>query len=77
MTPEERNRLLLLIANPPPGSKIEAARDYGVDLTLLVNNLRLTPDQRVRKMESAMRFAEQLREALRQARRDRLNNRGF
>ena len=67
----------MLIANPPPGSKIEAARDYGVDLTLLVNNLRLTPDQRVRKMESAMRFAEQLREALRQARRDRLNNRGF
>jgi len=61
--------LFALIANPPPGSKIEAARDFGVDLTLLVNNLRLTPDQRVRKMESAMRFAEQLREALRQARR--------
>jgi hypothetical protein len=67
MTPEEQNRLFMLIANPPPGSKIEAARDFGVDLTLLVNNLKLTPDQRVRKMESAMRFAEQLREALRQA----------
>jgi hypothetical protein len=67
MTREEENRLFALIANPPPGSKIEAARDFGVDLTLLVNNLKLTPDQRVRKMESAMRFAEQLREALRQA----------
>lgn len=68
MTPEERNRLLMLIADPPPGSKIEAARDFGVDLTLLVQNLALTPDERVRKMESAMRFAEQLREALHQAR---------
>jgi len=41
MTPEERNRLLMLIADPPPGSKIEAPEISVVDLTLLVQNLPL------------------------------------
>ena len=67
MTLEEKKRLLALIENPPPGSKIEAAKEFGVDLTLLVRNLSLTPDERVREMESALRFAEELREAVRQS----------
>ncbi|MGH7785095.1 MAG: hypothetical protein ACREO5_14805 [Candidatus Binatia bacterium] len=60
-TPEEK------LLNPRPGSKIAAARDYGIDLTLLVENLRLTPAQRLRandqavndllKFEAAMRMA--------------------
>ena len=30
------------LLDPAPGSRIEAARNYGVDLTLLVEQLRLT-----------------------------------
>jgi hypothetical protein len=41
------------LLNPKPGSKIAAARDYGVDLTLLVEQLRLTPEQRLRKLQMA------------------------
>jgi hypothetical protein len=47
-----------LISSPPPGSKIEAAIQFGVDLSLNVRNLQLTPDQRVREMERALRFVE-------------------
>ncbi len=37
-----------------PGSEIAAAKEFGIDLTLLVENLRLTPDQRVRNLQKAM-----------------------
>ncbi|MBK8147107.1 MAG: hypothetical protein IPN69_16630 [Acidobacteria bacterium] len=47
-TPEEK------LLNPKPGSKIAAAKEFGIDLTLLVENLRLTPDQRVRHLQQAM-----------------------
>lgn len=67
MTTEERERVIELITNPPAGSKIEAAKQHGVDLTLLVRNLELLPDERVKEMENALRFAEELREAVRQA----------
>jgi hypothetical protein len=66
MTTEELESVLELITNPPPGSKIEAAKEYGVDLTLLAANLALTPEERVRAMESALRLIEDVREALRQ-----------
>jgi hypothetical protein len=35
------------------GSRIEAAKNYGVDLTLLIEQLRLTPAERARKLEDA------------------------
>ncbi len=53
-TPEEK------LLNPKPGSKIAAAQEFGIDLTLLVENLRLTPDQRVRRLQSAMYGVEEL-----------------
>ncbi len=43
-TPEEK------LLNPKPGSKIAAAQEFGIDLTLLVENLRLTPDQKSAKL---------------------------
>jgi predicted nucleotidyltransferase len=61
MTLEEHERLFELITNPPPGSEIEAAKRFGVDLTLLLRNLTLTPDERVKEMENALSFAENLR----------------
>jgi len=46
---------------PRPGSRIEAAREFRVDLDLLIANLRLTPAERVRKMHEACVAAEQIR----------------
>ena len=46
---------------PAPGSRIEAARDFGIDLKLLIANLRLTPAERVSRMHAACVVAEQIR----------------
>lgn len=65
MTREEYERLFELIQNPPPGSKIEAAKRYGVDLTLTLRNLSLSPHERVKEMEQGLRFADDLQHAVR------------
>lgn len=65
-TPEEK------LLNPRPGSKIEAAKEFGIDLTLLVENLRLTPDQRVRNLQKSMRNLDRL---LRDTEAGKLKNR--
>ena len=46
LTPEEFERARYALMNPKPGSRIAAARDYGVDLTLLVEQLRKSPAER-------------------------------
>ena len=48
-TPEEK------LLNPKPGSKIAAAKEFGIDLTLLVKNLKFTPEERVNNMQKSMR----------------------
>jgi hypothetical protein len=53
------------LRHPRPGSRIEAAQRYGIDLTLLIENLRLSPAERVREMHDAMVAAEQVRGAAR------------
>ena len=53
--PEERLR------NPAPGSRVEAARDYGVDLTLLIERLRRTPEERVRDLQGAINGLAEIR----------------
>ena len=63
MTREEHERLYALVQNPPPGSKMEAAKMFGVDLTLNLQSLTRTPSERVREMESALKLAEELRRA--------------
>lgn len=63
MTGEEHEGLYELAQNPPPGSKMEAGKVYGVDLTLNLRSLTLTPAERVREMEAALKFAEDLRRA--------------
>lgn len=63
MTRRVKERLYKLVANPPKGSKLEAAKRYGVDLTLNLRSLAQTPAERVRDMESALRFALDLRAA--------------
>jgi len=41
----------------------------GVDLTLIRENLKLTPDERLRKLQRRLRAAEELRRAGQQLRR--------
>lgn len=42
------------LLNPPPGSAAERARDLGVDLTQLIENLKLTPTERLEKLQRRM-----------------------
>lgn len=37
--------------NPPPGSAAARAVEFGIDLTLTLENLRLTPEDRIRKLD--------------------------
>ncbi len=47
MTPEDEDYFL----NPPPGSAAARAVEFGIDLTLTLENLRLTPEERIRKLD--------------------------
>ena len=53
------------LLNPPAGSKAAAAKEFGVDLTLLLRNLRLTPQERIEKLQQQMSDFEDLRLNLR------------
>ena len=64
-SPEEK------LLNPTPGSKIAAARDFGIDLTLLVRNLKLSPEERLRNNEQAVNGLNMLTEAMRRSRRNK------
>ena len=60
MDEQHRKRLLELIRNPPPGSKLEAARDYGIDLSLFLRSLEMTPAERLRELGAAQPFLRAL-----------------
>ena len=64
MKQTEEEYLYELVQNPPPGSKIEAAVNFGVDLTLNLRALRLTPTERVQEMQRALAFVKELRAAM-------------
>jgi len=42
------------LLRPKAGSKIDEARDYGIDLSQVVENLRLTPAERIKKNDQAV-----------------------
>jgi hypothetical protein len=69
LTPEEFDRAAEKLRNPAPGSRIEAAQKYGIDLTLLIEQLRLTPDERVRSLQKASQCAEQVQGLARKRRK--------
>ena len=52
------------LLNPPPGSAAAAARDFGIDLTLLLQRLRLTPEERLRQLQQVMIEIEAMRAGL-------------
>ena len=51
--------------NPPPGSAAARAAQFGVDLTLTLGNLRLTAEERVRKLDGFIEGITQLRASTR------------
>jgi hypothetical protein len=65
LTPEELARAEDRLRNPAPGSRIEAAKKYGIDLTLLISQLRLSPAERARQMHEVCQVAERVRGAAR------------
>ena len=65
LTQEQLARAEDRLRHPRPGSRIEAAQEFGVDLTLLIEKLRLSPEERVRRMHDAAIAAEQVRGAAR------------
>ena len=60
-----------LLLNPRPGSKVADAEEFGIDLSLSVVNLRLTPQQRIEKLQGAMKFHDEVRRQGEAARRHR------
>lgn len=51
--------------NPPPGSAAERAVKFGIDLTLTLENLRLTLEERIRKLDSVIESVAKLRASVR------------
>ena len=58
----EQERLLI---EPKPGTAAAAARDFGIDLSLTVANLRLTPEERIKQLDDHLDGIEALRRSLR------------
>lgn len=63
LTPEELAVAEERLRNPAPGSRIEAAKIYGIDLTLLIEQLRLSPTERARGMEEYAEAVDAIRGA--------------
>ena len=61
------------LLNPKPGGKIAEARDWGIDLTQLVENLRLTPAERIRRNDDAVSSVRKIAEAMAKAKADLKN----
>lgn len=46
---------------PKPGSRIAEAKEYGIDLTQIIENLRLPPEKRIEKLQQAMNSFDELK----------------
>lgn len=63
MKPTAREKLL----HPAPGSKIAEARDFGIDLTQLAENLSYSPAERIKRNDDAANSMLKFEEAMRRA----------
>ena len=61
-------RAIERLRNPIPGGKVEAAREFGVDLTLLIEQIKLSPAERAQRMHALAQVAESVRGAARKPR---------
>jgi hypothetical protein len=51
--------------HPPAGSAAARAAQFGIDLTLTLGNLRLTPEERIRKLEGFIESVVKLKSSTR------------
>lgn len=51
--------------DPTPGSAAARAAEFGIDLTLTLENLRLTPEERIRKLDNFIKGIAELKQSLR------------
>ena len=68
LTGPELARAIERLRNPIPGGKIEAAKEFGVDLTLLIEQIKLSPAERSRRMHALAQSVESVRGAARRYR---------
>ena len=52
-----------LLLNPKPGTAAARAREFGIDLTLTVENLRRTPEERIHQLDAHLEFVRKVRAA--------------
>jgi hypothetical protein len=69
MEKAQREALIPLITSPPAGSKIAAAKEFGIDLTLLIRTLEMLPTERLQQLTVAQAFFQELRSAMKTATR--------
>jgi hypothetical protein len=50
---------------PPPGSAAARAVEFGIDLTLTLENLRLTPEERIEQLEDFIAGVAELKASAR------------
>ena len=62
-TGEALDRVINRLRNPKPGGKVEAACRFGVDVTLLIEQIKLSPAERAQRMHSLAVAAESVRGA--------------
>jgi hypothetical protein len=58
MTEDQEKFALHLINNPPPGSELAKAKEFGVDLTLFISTLRRSPTERARSISEGAAIFE-------------------
>ena len=68
LTDSELARAIERLQNPIHGGKIEAAKEFGIDVTLLVEQIKLSPAERARRMHSLAQSAESVRGSARKSR---------
>lgn len=55
--------------DPPAGSAASRAVDFGIDLTLTLENLRLTPEERIRQLDRFIKGVAELKDSARRTNR--------
>ena len=65
-----RGQLEDYFLNPKPGSAAARAAEFGIDLTPTLENLRLTPEERIRKLDNFIKGVAEIRQAVQRQRRE-------
>jgi hypothetical protein len=60
-----RARIEDYFLHPPADSAAARAAQFGIDLTLTLGNLRLTPEERIRKLEGFIESVAKLKNSTR------------